>query len=227
MQSIVDFIQANKPYFEAAHIISSIVNILGWGLGAVLLTIAWRRNSIRSFTVGPVNFQLQQAAVEATAVAARDWQAKAPGAPVDVARIRATVGKAFAPDVADNLIGKAILWVDDNPSNNWLAVRALGKLQLDVVQETSTERGLEALRQRHFDLVISDMGRGTEMRAGYDLLKAIRDQGSAVPFLIFAGDDKPEYRREAAERGAQLSTNDMLELVQAVIEHLGKEFGRA
>ncbi len=61
------------------------------------------------------------------------------------------------------------------------------------------------------------------MRAGYDLLKAIRVSGNNVPFLIFAGSDTAEFRREAAAQGAQLSTNDMLELIQQVIAHLDDE----
>ena len=56
-------------------------------------------------------------------------------------RIRAAVSRAFEPEVADNLIGKSVLWVDDNPANNELAVRALRKLQLEVEQATSTEAG--------------------------------------------------------------------------------------
>ncbi len=221
MDAILNFIQVHKLYFDAAHALSSVVNLLGWCLGAYLLSIAWRRNRIRSVTFGPINFQMQEEAVEAAATAARDWQAKAPSHRVDVPRIRATVGRAFAPEIADNLTGKSILWVDDNPSNNVLGVRALRKLRLDVEQAPSTELGLAAMQRRHFDLVISDMGRGKDMRAGYELLKAIRDQGNQVPFLIFAGSDKPEFRREAAGRGAQLSTNDMLELIDHVIKHLG------
>ena len=61
----------------------------------------------------------------------------------------------------------------------------------------------------------------TVLRAGYGLLKLLRDGGSTVPFFIFAGSDTPQFRREAAERGAQLSTNDMLELVDAVANSLG------
>jgi hypothetical protein len=44
---------------------------------------------------------------------------------------------------------------------------------------------------------------------------------SKVPFFIFAGSDTAEFRREAAECGAQLLTNDMLELVDNVVKHLG------
>jgi hypothetical protein len=37
---------------------------------------------------------------------------------------------------------------------------------LDVEQAMSTESALAAMKRRHFDLVISDMGRGSDMRAG-------------------------------------------------------------
>jgi CheY-like chemotaxis protein len=221
METVLNFIQTHKPYVDAAQALSSVVNLLGWCLGTVLLVRAWRRNAIRSVTVGPINFQMQEAAVEATATAARDWQAKSPKQKVDVPRIRATVGRAFAPSTANNLIGKSILWVDDNPSNNELAVRALRKLNLDVEQATSTEQALSAMQRRHFDLIISDMGRGSDMRAGYGLLKSLRDQANQVPFLIFAGSESQEFRREAAERGAQLSTNDILELIDNIVKHLG------
>jgi CheY-like chemotaxis protein len=221
MVSLFSFIQDHKLYFDAAHALSSVINLVGWCVGAVVLTNAWRRNGVRSVSLGPLNFQMQEAAVEAAATAARDWQAKTSNQTVDISRIRATVGPAFTPEVADNLTGKSILWVDDNPANNELVVRALRKLRLDVEETTSTESALAAMKRRHFDLVISDMGRGSNMRAGYGLLKAIRDQGNRVPFLIFSSSDKPEYRREAAERGAQLSTNDMLELIDHVVKYLG------
>ena len=222
MEEIIEFIQANRSLFDAAQALSSVVNLLGWCLGSILLYFAWRRNSIKTVTVGPISFQMQEAAVTAAAAAARDWQAKSPSQKVDVPQIRATVSRAFSPTIAENLTGKSILWVDDNPSNNRLLVRTLERLGLDVEQAISTDTGLLAMQVRRFDLVISDMGRGANMRAGYDLLKAIREQGNQVPFLVFAGSDTPQFRREAAERGAQLSTNDMLELMDWVVNLLGE-----
>lgn len=222
METIVAFIQSNKPYIDAAHALSSAINIVGWLLGAVLLWIAWRRNSIKSFQVGPVNFQMEQAAVEATATAARDWQAKAPMQTFDLGRIRETVGRAFRPAVLDNLTGRSVLWVDDRPANNALAVRALRKFHLDVEEVTSTEAALDVMQRRHFDLVISDMGRGDNKRAGYELLAEMRRKGSMVPFLIFSSSDRPEFRQEAMDRGAQLSTNSIVELLDYIIRDLGE-----
>jgi len=164
---------------------------------------------------------MKEEAVVATATASRAWQSTS-GEKVDVPRIRDTVDRVFTPETLNNMTGKAILWVDDNPANNELAVRALRKFGLDIEQATSTEAAMAAFQRRKFALVISDMGRGDDMRAGYGLLKLLRDSGSKVPYFIFAGSDKPEYRREAAERGAQLSTDDMLELVDHVVKYLGE-----
>jgi len=117
MQSFLEFFQTHRQYFDAAEALNSIVSLVGWSLGAVLVAVAWRRNAIRHVTVGPFSFQMQEA-VEAAATAARAWKAQVPDQKVDLDRIRATVGRAFVPEVADHLIGKSVLWVDDNPTNN-------------------------------------------------------------------------------------------------------------
>ncbi len=221
MESVLAFVQSNKPYFDVAQAVSSVVNLLAWCLALALLILALRKNRIESLSVGPFNFRmLKEEAVVATATASRAWQSTT-GEKVDVPRIRATVDRAFTPETLNNLTGKAILWVDDNPANNELAVRALRKFGLDIEQATNTEAAMAAIQRRKFDLVISDMGRGSDMRAGYGLLQLLRESGSKVPFFIFAGSDTPEFRREAGERGAQLSTNDMLELVDNVVKYLG------
>lgn len=220
MESVVAFIESYRTYFDAAQAISAVVSIIGWCLGGVILWIAWRRNAVRSVTFGPFGFEIQDA-VTATATAARDWQTHSPFQKIDLSKIKKTVTRAFQPGTIERMMGKSVLWVDDNPQNNMLAMRALKKLRLDVVQATTTEDAIRLMERRHFDLVISDMGRGTNMTAGYELLEAIRSKGNPVPFFIFAGSDTREFRKEAAARGAQLSTNDMIELVDNVIDQLG------
>ena len=54
MEEIIEFIQANRSLFDAAQALSSVVNLLGWCLGSILLYFAWRRNSIKTVTVGPM-----------------------------------------------------------------------------------------------------------------------------------------------------------------------------
>jgi CheY-like chemotaxis protein len=221
IQGLLSFVQTNRPYFEVAQALSSVVNLFAWCLAVFLLILALRKSRIESLSLGPFRFRMKQEAVEATASAARSWPETSSGKSVDVPGIRATVERAFAPKTFDNLTGKSILWVDDNPGNNELAVRALRKFPLEIEQVTSTDAALAALDRRSFDLIISDMGRGTDLRAGYGLLKKLRNRGSQTPFFIFSSSDTPEFRREAAEHGAQLSTNDMLELVDNVVKYLG------
>ena len=221
MESVFSFVRAYRPYFDLAQALSSVANLLAWCLALILLVVAIRRNKIDRLVVGPISIMMKEEAVQATAAAARSWQSNTDRYNVDVSRIRATVERAFSPTTFDNMIGKSVLWVDDNPANNELAVRALRKFRLNVEQATSTDAALAALLRRKFDLVISDMGRGEDMRAGFDLLTRLRGSGSKVPFFIFAGSDTPEFRRAAAERGAQLSTNDMLELVDNTVKYLG------
>lgn len=221
MQGLTQLIQSNKLYFDIAHALSSFINLVAWCLAIALLVNALRRGRVESISFGPIGVRIQEA-VQATASAARAWKSEDPK-PVDVPRIRATVSRAFEPEILRNMTGKPILWVDDNPSNKRLAVRALSKFNLEIEQVTSTEAAMALLEKRNFDLVISDMGRGTNLRAGYELLQLIRESGNNVPFFIFAGQDRPEFRREAAARGAQLSTNDMLELVDNVVKYLGEK----
>src|SRR5262245_59549622 len=111
MEGILEFIHENKIYFDAASALSSIINLVVWSIAVVVLAVALRRNKIDRVTVGPLSIRMKQEAVDATASAARAW--KTPTQQVDVPRIRATVDKAFTPEIANNLTGKAILWVDD------------------------------------------------------------------------------------------------------------------
>src|SRR5262249_34483249 len=137
IEGLLSFVQTNKPYFDVAQALSSVVNLFAWCFAVFLLLVAIRRNRLESLSVGPFRFRMKQEAVEATASAARSWPA-ASHKTVDVPGIRATVERAFVPGTFDNLTGKSVLWVDDNPGNNELAVRALRKFPLEVEQATST-----------------------------------------------------------------------------------------
>jgi CheY-like chemotaxis protein len=136
--------------------------------------------------------------------------------------VEKAVRRATEPSAANRLAGKTILWVDDHPENNRLGVRALTRLRLHVESAISTDEALLHLeRHPEANLIISDMGRGENMRAGYELLEQVRKRGIEVPFVIFAGSDTPEFRKAAADRGAQLSTNNVGELLNFITDTLG------
>lgn len=99
---------------------------------------------------------------------------------------------------------KRVLWVDDRPTNNRFEIAALNRLQIEVVVATATGEALALLGapDAHFDLVISDWSRPSLASLlgegeGLRLLRAMRDRGSAVPFVVYHG---PVSAQELARR---------------------------
>lgn len=102
--------------------------------------------------------------------------------------------------------GKAILWVDDRPDNNFYEREALKRYGVDFALATSTDEALRILSTARFDAIISDMGRPPDNRAGYTLLQAVRAKGDNTPYFIYAGSRSQEHVAEARAPGC--SRND-------------------
>ncbi|RAP78466.1 response regulator [Paenibacillus montanisoli] len=126
--------------------------------------------------------------------------------------------KAAAPNssASSSLWHKRILWVDDNPDNNIMERKAFEELGLKFSIAKSTNEALDMLRYNKFAAIISDMGRLEGPREGYVLLESTRKMGNLTPFFIYAGSNLPEHKREALEKGAQGSTNNLQELFVSV-----------
>jgi CheY-like chemotaxis protein len=101
----------------------------------------------------------------------------------------------------------SILWVDNHPENNRYLIRAFRELGIHVDLPTSTDAAMAFLRSRAYDVIITDMSRPPDPRAGYTLLKALHDEGNRTPVIIYAGSDSDDLRREAIAAGAIDSTN--------------------
>ena len=119
-----------------------------------------------------------------------------------------------------------ILWVDDRPDNNIYERQAFEALGLHFSLALSTDEALKQLGSNQFAAIISDMGRREGPQEGYALLEAMRKQGNKTPFFIYAGSNLPKHKREAADRGAQGSTNDPGELFQLVTNAVLRERSR-
>ncbi len=130
------------------------------------------------------------------------------------------VGDATARSTARGLANASVLWVDDRPSNNVNERQSLEALGIRFTISTSTEDAMEKVRARKFDLIISDMGRPPDARAGYTLLDALKKLGDPPPFVIYAGSASPEHRAETKERGGWGTTNRPQELFQMVLSAL-------
>ncbi len=129
--------------------------------------------------------------------------------------------KTVTPRTVEEAQQKRLLWVDDRPFNNVYERQALEALGFRIATSTSTDDALQKMEGQRYDLIISDMGRPPDDRAGYTLLSAVREFDRRIPFLIYAGSRKPEHQREARSRGAQGTTNRADELLKMVLDVTG------
>ena len=114
-----------------------------------------------------------------------------------------------------------ILWVDDQPGNNVNERQALEAFGVRFVLASSTERALAEAAVDRFDVIVSDMARGADQRAGYTLLDALQARGTRTPYIIYASSRLPEHVAEARAHGAYGCTNRATELFDLVISAIG------
>lgn len=114
-----------------------------------------------------------------------------------------------------------ILWVDDQPENNASERKVFENLGMTIRLATSTEQAMNRLFSERFDLVISDMGRPPDQRAGYTLLSEMKADNIEIPVIFYAaGGNRLENRKEAKNRGAFASTNGATDLFYSVFKAL-------
>jgi CheY-like chemotaxis protein len=124
-------------------------------------------------------------------------------------------------------LGRApgVLWVDDHPNNNNYPHKSFTRIGVYVKQVLTTDAALTELRQHpdKYDVVITDMRRGDEPRAGYDLLERLQAADVRQPVIIYsAGSRSASNREEAIAHGALAATNTpekLFEYVTYAIEH--------
>ena len=180
-----------------------------------------------SFKAGPTGIeaaakrqQIKAAAMLGAASARKGDEAATEDTETAANEIARAVSEATEPRKAGRLAGAQILWVDDRPGNNVYERRSMEALGIGFVVSTSTEDALEKLEANGYDLVISDMGRPPDNRAGYTLLEAMRGRGIDVPVVFYTGSGRPEHRIEARRRGAVSSTSRPQELFGLVTSTL-------
>jgi CheY-like chemotaxis protein len=78
-----------------------------------------------------------------------------------------------------------LLWVDDNPDNNLYETVALEQLGRFITKTTSTEAAMRYLDELPISLIITDVGRGNDPRAGEELIRRIRAAGRTLPIVVY------------------------------------------
>lgn len=225
------------PGYVAASVITLIVvadaaygasmhreSLISWMqiLFATLALFALFGHRITEFVIGKdgvtIKQKIEAAAALATAEASRPVDAAENKSPSERAQQVADIVNEAIIDVG--VAGKTILWVDDRPSNNVSERQALEALGIRFTLSTTTEEALQILDRHSFDTIISDMGRPPDSRAGYTLLDALKKRGNYPPFIIYAGSNAFEHKRETKERGGWGTTNRPQELFGLVLSAL-------
>lgn len=210
--------------------ISGLLAVLVWPAVVLFFLVRFRRGLTDFFgNLGELSLkapgmeatakrqQAEAAAALGAAIATRGPQDGTAGRVPDPGKV---VDLLPGPRAQRHLQGARVLWVDDRPSNNYFEMQALEALGIQIDLSTSTEEALEKIRQRHYDLIISDMGRPPDSRAGYTLLDELRGTGDKTPFVIYASSRDPEHVREARQHGAIGCTNSPQELITLVTKAL-------
>jgi CheY-like chemotaxis protein len=112
------------------------------------------------------------------------------------------------------------LWVDDRPANNTTlkeSFEGLFGIKFDLA--LSTEEALYKVKadKGRYRVILSDMSRPPDWRAGYTLLAGLQQAGVSAPFILYAAKGgAPENRAEAKQLGAFGMTNSPQELLQLI-----------
>lgn len=112
----------------------------------------------------------------------------------------------------------SVLWVDDYPENNRILMEMLESAGCHVEVATSTDDAMVLVMGRDWDVVITDMGRGTNPTAGLDLLMRLAGQSdvSAARIVFSSPTAVARYGPAAHQLSAWEVTSGGVTLLDAV-----------
>jgi CheY-like chemotaxis protein len=112
----------------------------------------------------------------------------------------------------------SILIVNDVPLEMAHVINIFEKLNIKVSISTSTEDALSCLSSSHFDLVISDMRRGSKVDAGIELLNKLRSMNIDKPVIFTVGKYEPQRGVPPYSFGITNRVDELMNLVFDAIE---------
>ena len=92
-----------------------------------------------------------------------------------------------------------------------------------MTTKRSTDEGIAELKSNpdRYSLVISDMARPPDRRAGYTLLNEMKKNQIKIPLIFYVGSAAPELELQAVAAGAVGSTNSPIRLLELVNRAVG------
>lgn len=116
--------------------------------------------------------------------------------------------------------GARILWVDDQPTNNRFEATLLESAGARIILAVSTEAAERELARSRFDLIISDIARGSQDDAGLKMAQSFADRGVDIPVILYTG-----IAEKPVPRAAFGITDRPDELVHLVLDALARRRG--
>lgn len=111
--------------------------------------------------------------------------------------------------------GARILWIDDQPEKNRHEIALLEKAGARVDVQESSEAARGALRRIRYDVVISDVARGDDPKAGLTFAEELAEQGGAPPVILYV--DEVRKPVPASAFGITRRPDELLHLVLDVL----------
>lgn len=116
---------------------------------------------------------------------------------------------------ADVLRAGKVLWVDDRPEGNAPLVELFRAAGMHVDIALSTAEATPLFRRRPYNVIISDIARNDDPRAGIKMLRSLEQYNVDVPVLIYTGRFDPE---RGVDRRIFAATTAPADLVHYVID---------
>jgi CheY-like chemotaxis protein len=133
-------------------------------------------------------------------------------------RLANRVARLITPATLLNARTRRILWVEDRNEAGTFEREALQSLGFVVVVAGTTAEAIAAVERDGFDVIVSDMCRPPDFRAGFTLLGQLRRYNIAVPYILYSRAATPDQQAEAWKRGASGLVSRPSDLVALVIE---------
>ena len=114
----------------------------------------------------------------------------------------------------NRISGRKILWVDDHPEFIEIELSLLKQINVDYVTVTNTADALKKLSKQNFDVVISDIDRDSNSRAGLDMLSEFKKSNITTPVIFYVGN----IQKTGTPAGAFGITNEPDKLLHLFID---------
>ncbi|MGY3493919.1 response regulator [Bradyrhizobium sp. USDA 4502] len=219
-------------FIRLIEAVAKLVGAFAWP-AVVLVIVWWFADAFKQFLSNISEGSFKAFGFEGTAkrsvqeaVVSADLTKQA-NEPSQIRHLPQSVGKSLsAADFAARLLltphhstdRRRLLWVDDQPTNNVLEMRALEGLGFTIDMVVDTDEALNDISKVQYDAIISDSSRPGDPDAAKTLVRRLRERGSETPVIIYSSNDSEQFASEMKDTGAFAVTHRASDLVRQVAE---------